>query len=105
MITHKKNEKHKQQFPTARVIRRACSKELYRTVKRLKIWLSPEQIQAAEELYVKKVMLNLPFVIDNSSNRKVLSDWFDENIGPEIAPIWNVELDELNHAFRHAFGG
>ncbi|MDF2649970.1 MAG: hypothetical protein K0Q73_5775 [Paenibacillus sp.] len=105
MINNKPNEKHKQQFPSARGIRRACSKELYRTIKRLKIWISPEQIRAAEELYVKKVMLNLPFIMENGSNRKALSDWFDENVGPEIAPLWNVELEVLNHAFRDAFGG
>lgn len=105
MINNKQGEKHKQQFPNARSIRRACSKELYRTVKRLKIWLSPEQIKEAEELYVKKVMLNLPFIVENGSNRKALSDWFDINVGPELAPIWKVELTVLNNAFRDAFGG
>ncbi|MEW9701214.1 dehydrogenase [Paenibacillus sp. SI8] len=105
MLTNKANEKHKQQFPSARGIRRACSKELYRTVKRLKVWISPEQMAEAEELYVKKVMLNLPFIVENGSNRKVLADWFDEHVGPDIAPLWNVELEVLGHAFRNAFGG
>lgn len=99
------NEKHKQQLPTARGIRRACGKELYRTAKRLKTWISPEQMRQAEELYVKKVMLNLPFIVEHGSNRKLLADWFGEHVGPEIAPLWNVELAALNHAFREAFGG
>ncbi|MFD0698220.1 dehydrogenase [Paenibacillus sp. GCM10027628] len=105
MMKNQTNEKHKQQFPTARGIRRACSKELYRTVKRLKVWVSPEQMAEAEELYVKKVMLNLPFIVENGSNRKALADWFDEHVGPDIAPIWNVEVSVLNQAFRNAFGG
>ncbi|NEW09205.1 dehydrogenase [Paenibacillus sp. SYP-B3998] len=105
MLNNKPSEKHKQQLPSARGIRRACSKELYRTAKRLKVWISPEQMKQAEELYVKKVMLNLPFIVDSGSNRKALSDWFDENVGPDIAPLWNVERDVLNLAFRNAFGG
>ncbi|OCT14789.1 dehydrogenase [Paenibacillus pectinilyticus] len=105
MVYQKQSEKHKQQYPNARGIRRACSKELYRTIKRLKIWLSPEQIKDAETIYVKKVMLNLPFIVDHGSNRRALADWFDEQVGPEIAPIWKVELEVLNDAFRDAFGG
>ncbi|WNR45188.1 dehydrogenase [Paenibacillus roseipurpureus] len=105
MVYQKQNERHKQLYPNARAIRRACSKELYRTIKRLKVWLSAEQIDAAEAIYVKKVMLNLPFIVENGSNRRVLADWFDEHVGPEIAPIWNVELETLNNAFRDAFGG
>ncbi|MGG1516723.1 dehydrogenase [Paenibacillus oryzisoli] len=105
MVHQKQSEKHKQVYPTARGIRRACSKELYRTAKRLKVYLTPEQIGQAEKLYTTKVMLSLPFIVENGSNRKLLSDWFDENVGPEIAPIWQVELADLNHAFRDAFGG
>lgn len=99
------NEKHKQQYPTARGIRRACSRELYRTAKRLRTWISPEQMKQAEELYVKEVMLNLPFIVENRSNRKALADWWDEHIGPSVAPIWGIDQAKLNQAFRDAFGG
>jgi hypothetical protein len=104
-MNNKMNEKHKQQFPSARAIRRACNKELYRTAKRLKSWISPSQMEQAEELYVKQVMLNLPFIVDNGSNRKALADWWEEHVSPDIASLWNVEPAALNHAFRDAFGG
>jgi hypothetical protein len=104
-MANKTTEKHKQQFPSGRGIRRACSNELYRTAKRLKTWISPEQMKQAEELYTKEVMLNLAFIVDTGSNRKVLSDWWEENISPQIAPLWNVEPSLLNRAFRDAFGG
>jgi hypothetical protein len=105
MVYQKQSERHKQQYPNARGIRRACSKELYRTIKRLKIWLTPEQIKSAETIYVKKVMLSLPFIVDNGSNRRLLADWFGEHVAPEVAPLWNVELESLKEAFRDAFGG
>ncbi|WP_438444833.1 dehydrogenase [Gorillibacterium sp. sgz5001074] len=97
--------KHEKPLPNARQIRRSCGKELYRTVKRLKRYIPPEQIQQAEELYVKKVMLNLLWIADNGSNRKVLADWFEEHVAPEIAPVWGVETEVLSRAFRESFGG
>ncbi|MFK7694505.1 dehydrogenase [Paenibacillus sp. HJGM_3] len=99
------NEKHKAPLPTLRKLRRACNNELYRTVKRMKIWIPPAQLVEAEDLYLKKVVLNLPFIVENSSNRKLLSDWWDENVCPEIAQLWNVEPALLSRCFREAFGG
>lgn len=104
-MMNKTNEKHKQQLPSARGIRRACSKELYRAAKRLKTWISPDQMKQAEELYTKKVMLNLLYIVENSSNRKLLADWWEENVSGEIAELWKVDVQSLNHAFRDAFGG
>lgn len=101
----KSNEKHNKPLPNARKVRRACNRELYRTIKRLKIWIPPEQIVKAEELYFKKVLLNLPWIVENGSNRKGLADWWEENVCPEIAPLWNVEPQILAKAFREAFGG
>ncbi|MEF3306399.1 dehydrogenase [Paenibacillus sp. GYB003] len=101
----KHSEKHNQNLPTLRKIRRACNKELYRTVKRLKVWIPPAQLAEAEELYLKKVVLNLPYIAENSSNRKLLSDWWDENVSADIAQLWNVDRAELSKAFRDAFGG
>ncbi|WJH37077.1 dehydrogenase [Paenibacillus sp. CC-CFT747] len=92
-------------IPSARKIRRACSKELYRTIKRLKVWIPPEQVLQAEELYYKKVILNLPFIVENGSNRKLLADWFEENAASDIAKLWNLEPGAVASAFRNAFGG
>ncbi|GAA3411024.1 dehydrogenase [Paenibacillus hodogayensis] len=101
----KYTEKHSQDLPTLRKIRRACNKELYRTAKRLKLWVPPERLAEAEELYLKKVVLNLPYIVEHSSNRKLLSDWWSENVCADIATLWNVEQDDLSKAFREAFGG
>jgi len=98
-------EKHTQNLPTARKIRRACSKEMYRTVKRLNVWIKPELIEQAETLYYKKVLLNLPWISEHSSNHKLLSDWWDDNVSAEIAALWNVDRVALSKAFRDAFGG
>ncbi|MDF2725801.1 MAG: dehydrogenase [Paenibacillus sp.] len=101
----KHNEKHSQDLPTLRKIRRACNKELYRTAKRLKLWIPPEKVAEAEQLYLKKVVLNLTYIAENSSNRKLLADWWDEHVCAEIAELWNVDQAELGRAFRQAFGG
>lgn len=101
----KHTEKHNANLPTLRKIRRACNKELYRTMKRLKIWVPPAQLDEAEQLYLKKVVLNLPFIAENSSNRKLLSDWWEQNVCEDIAKLWNVEPADLAKAFREAFGG
>ncbi|MEB3102164.1 dehydrogenase [Ferviditalea candida] len=98
-------EKHQRDVPSAREVRRACNRELFRTMKRLKIWIPPDQIVKAEEIYFHKVIGNLPWIIESRSNRKALSDWWEENVAPEIAELWSVELHELSRAFRDAFGG
>ncbi|WP_426451439.1 dehydrogenase [Paenibacillus sp. S-38] len=97
--------KHSQPLPSARQIRRTCSRELYRARKKLGGWIPPEQVSQADELYYKKVLLNLPYIAENGSNRKLLADWFDENVCGEIAALWNVESEALGRAFRESFGG
>lgn len=98
-------EKHSAPLPTPRSIRRTCSNELYRTVKRLKQHIPPSLIQQAEALYVRKVIDNLSWITLNHSNRKLLADWWDEEISEEIAAMWNVDRARLMKAFRDAFGG
>jgi toxin CptA len=105
MTNMQNREKHAQTYPSARKIRRSCNRELYRTIKKLKIWIPPAQLIEAENLYFRKVVLNLPWIVENGSNRKALADWWAENVGPEIAALWNVEPSELERAFREAFGG
>ena len=98
-------EKHKKKLPNPRSIRRACRRELERTIKKLKQWIPAEQVKQAEELYCRKVLSNLAFIFDNSSNRKVQADWWEENVAPEIAEIWNVDVARLSRAFRDSYGG
>jgi hypothetical protein len=104
MRTNKEHH-HQLELPSARKIRRSCNRELYRTIKRLKIWVSPENIAIAEKLYYEKVISNLIWVAENGSNRKKLADWWEESVAPEIAPIWNIEQSTLSSAFRKSFGG
>lgn len=98
-------EKHSSPLPSPRTIRRACGKELYRTVKRLKQHVPALLVKQAEELYVKRVIGNLMWITENRSNRKALADWWDEEVSGEIAEIWNVDRAKLMQAFRDAFGG
>ncbi len=98
-------EKHTNPLPTPRSIRRACNNELYRTVKRLKQRIPTPLVEQAEHLYVERVIANLVWITENRSNRKVLADWWDEEISEEIATLWNVDRAKLMQAFRDAFGG
>ena len=97
--------KHTKPFPSVRSIRRSCNRELYRTIKRLKTYISPERIEEAEKIYMKKVVLNLPYIVEHRSNRKVLANWWEEEVAAEIAAIWEVDTAVLANAFRDAFGG
>lgn len=100
-----RNDKHNKPLPNARQIRRSCQKELYRTVKRLKVYIRPDLIRQAEEIYFKKVVLNLLWIVDNGSNRRLLADWWRDQVCPEIAPLWEIPEEELSKAFRESFGG
>ncbi|RUS42068.1 dehydrogenase [Cohnella sp. AR92] len=97
--------KHQAALPSARTIRRACSNELYRTIKRLKIYVSAEKIEQAEELYFRRVIGNLIWVTENRSDRRKLADWWDSEISEPIAELWEVDRERLSTAFRDAFGG
>lgn len=97
--------KHDKPLPNARAIRRSCSKELYRTVKKLKAYIPADRVKEAEELYVKKVMLNLLWIANNGSNRRALADWFEEQVAPDIAALWDMEPQAVSRAFRDSFGG
>lgn len=98
-------QKHANEYPSARKIKRACENELYRTAKRLGGYIPKEKIELAEKLYVQKVFLNLQWIHEHASNRKLLSDWWDENVSAEIAALWEVDREKLCRAFRDAFGG
>lgn len=98
-------QKHTKKPPNLRSIRRACRRELERTIKKLKQWIPSDQVKEAEELYYKQVLLNLTFIVDNSSNRKIQANWWEEHVAPGIASIWNVDVTRLTRAFRDSYGG
>ncbi|MGE7055674.1 hypothetical protein ACQKI4_24200, partial [Paenibacillus glucanolyticus] len=74
--------------PSPRGIRRACSKELYRTTKRLKLYIPPESLKQGEELYYRKVIGNLIWIHDNHSNKKLLCEWWEKE-------VCSVQVDNL----------
>ncbi len=94
-----------QDLPSVRKIRRSCENELYRTIKRLKVYIPPDKVKEAEQLYTKKVLQHLLFIHENGSNRKKLADWWDQEVNDAIAALWAVDPRTLSHAFRSAFGG
>jgi len=98
-------QKHAAAYPSARKIRRSCSNELYRTAKRLKLWIPKDKMEQAEAMYVKKVAANIIWIYENRSNRKLQADWWDENVSAEIAELWDVDRSKLCQAFREAYGG
>ncbi|MFW5436041.1 dehydrogenase [Paenibacillus apiarius] len=98
-------ERHAMSLPSARKIRRACNNELYRTVKRMNVWISGELIKQGEDLYYKRVIANLIWVHENANNRKKLADWFDEAVSGDLAELWNVDRTKLSACFRQSFGG
>ncbi|MEK3882849.1 dehydrogenase [Paenibacillus sp. PL2-23] len=98
-------QKHATDLPSARKIRRSCSNELYRAMKRLKTWVPKDKMEQAETLYYKKVVQHMQFIVDNKSNRKAQADWWDEHVSGEIAELWGVDRSRLCQAFRDAYGG
>ncbi|THF72997.1 dehydrogenase [Cohnella fermenti] len=97
--------KHAAPLPSARTIRRACGNELYRTVKRLRLYVPDEKLRQAEELYVKRVIGNLIWIHENRSDRRKLADWWNAEVSESVAELWDVEPERLRRAFRDAFGG
>lgn len=97
--------KHEREWPSPRKIRRSCRRELHRTAKRLKTYVSPDNMAEAERRYYRKVIENLLWIAENGSNRKALADWWAEQVAPDIASLWQVEEHRLVAAFRDGFGG
>jgi hypothetical protein len=99
------DQKHTAQLPSPRSIRRACSRELYRTIKRLNVYVAPPQIEEAEKLYFQKVIGNLMWIFEHRSNKRKQADWWAEAVAPDIAKLWGVEEEALIRAFRDGYGG
>lgn len=98
-------QKHAAGLPTARKIRRSCSNELYRTAKRMKVYVPKDKMDKAETLYFQKVVQHLLWIVDHKDNRKAQAAWWSENVSEEIAALWEVDRDKLCEAFRDAYGG
>ena len=94
-----------QRSPPRAVYGGPAKKELYRTTKRLKLYLPPESLKQGEELYYRKVIGNLIWIHENYSNKKLLCDWWEKEVCGELAELWEVPERQLASAFRDAFGG
>ena len=104
--THTSVEKHTSQSMksfTTRGLRRSCKKELYRTIKKLNIFIAPALIEQGEQLYIDKVLCHLSWIQKNSSNPKALCGWWNESVSNELSDLWKVDVDRLQTAFRHTF--
>jgi len=71
----------------------------------MKIWVPQEKLAEAEKLYYRKVVGNLLWIHENGKNRKLLADWFEQEVAQDIAAIWEVDTAKLADAFRESFGG
>lgn len=103
--TIRHNMKHTAQLPSPRSIRRACSRELYRTLKRLDVFVPQDRIEAAEKLYFQKVVGNLLWIFEHRSDRKRQAEWWAEAVAPDIAELWGVNTDLLVKAFKESYVG
>lgn len=93
------------ELPTARKIRRSCQAELYRTLKRLKVYIPPQKLKEAEQLYFKKVASHAVWLHENRNNRKKQMDWWDENVCEELVAVLEVDRDQFAAAFRASYVG
>ncbi len=105
MVFNNARGKHEQDAPSLRKIRRSCQKELYRAAKRMKKWIPDDKMKQAEAFYLQKTVGNLQWIAENGNNRKMLCDWWEDEVCEEIARIWEVDRVQLARAFRSAFGG
>lgn len=96
---------HRPEYPSARKIRRSCQAELYRTIKKMKVWIPPEKIEQANKFYYNKVAQNSVWIHENRANRKKQVDWWEANCCDELANILNVDRAALAEAFRISYGG
>lgn len=95
---------HQVQLPTARSVRRACQSELYRAIKRMKVWIPEEKLKAAEKLYFKKVAANLVWIHENRSNRRMQIEWWENHVCDELVAILEVDRRRFVEAFKAAYG-
>lgn len=95
---------HQPELPTARNIRRACQSELYRTIKRMKVWVPEDKVKTAEKLYFQKVAGNLVWIHENRSNRKKQVEWWETNVCDELVAILEVDRNHFVEAFKAAYG-
>lgn len=95
---------HQPDLPTARNIRRTCNSELYRTIKRMKVWIPEHKVKAAEKVYFQKVASNLIWIHEHRSNRKKQVEWWETNVCDELVNILEVDRNQFVAAFKAAYG-
>jgi len=105
LIMKHQGTNHSPQLPTARKIRRSCQAELYRTIKRLKVYIPPEKVEEAETIYYKKVANHAVWLHEHRSNRKKQVEWWEENVCDDLVAVLEVDRTAFANAFREAYGG
>ncbi|GIP15766.1 hypothetical protein J40TS1_14080 [Paenibacillus montaniterrae] len=93
------------ELPKARNIRRTCQSELYRAIKRMKVWIPEDKVKAAEKLYFQKVAANLVWIHENRSNRQKQLEWWEAHVCDELVAILEVDRQRFADAFKDAYGG
>lgn len=90
-------------YPTARKIRRDCSKELYRALKRMNVHVEESKLIEAEKYYTKMVITNHPTMRELHNNRNGQVQWWNEHCSEQLALILEVEHSAFVEAFTKAY--
>jgi len=101
----KQQPDHRPEYPSARKIRRSCQTELYRTIKKMKVWVDPDKVEKANQFYYQKVVQNSVWIHENRANRKKQVEWWESHCCDEMASILEVNREALAIAFRASYIG
>ena len=102
-MKHTKTTGH--EYPTARKIRRDCSKELYRALKRMDVYVKESKLKEAELYYAKMVATHYLHLADLNKQRKKQVEWWKEHCSEQIATILDVNHEQFVQAFTQAYLG
>lgn len=90
-------------YPTARKIRRDCSKEIYRALKRMNVHVEQSKLTEAEQYYTKMVITHFQVIRELSKNRKNQVQWWDEHCSEQLSVILGVDRTAFVEAFTKAY--
>jgi len=93
------------EYPTARKIRRDCSKELYRALKRMNVYVNQDKIKEAELYYAQMVATHYLLLADLKKQRKKQVEWWEEHCSGKLADILELNHDQFVQAFRRTYLG
>src|SRR5690606_41032830 len=89
-------------IPTARKIRRDCSKELYRAIKRMDIYVSQDKIEQAERYYAQMVATHYLHLRELNQRKKQV-EWWEEHCSTKLAELLEVDQQLFIQAFKRAY--